>query len=446
MGIYEPDLKEAEKLPKTPRPARRGNKTALSIMPLESPRRGTLHCAGCGAASAMHPVVNLGTTPLANSYIAPGDVARAEACYPLRAYVCADCWLVQVPPVVTPEHIFGDYAYFSSFSETWQAHCAAYAAMLIDRLHLTAASQIIEIASNDGILLQQFQRAGMSVLGIEPARNIATHANARHIPTRTLFFGSNTARRLVKEGLHADVIIANNVLAHVPDLHDFIAGFSILLKPEGTITFEFPHLLEMLRHTQFDTIYHEHFSYLSLTALAPLLARHGLVMADVEQLPIHGGSLRLFVRHQGAAVLPAVAALQREEEAFGLTQLAAYSAFEANMRRARDELLATLNRLHAAGKRVAAYGAPAKGNTLLNYCGITPQQVAYTVDLNPKKQGCLLPGSRLPVYAPAHLLADKPDVVFILPWNIADEVMEQMRGIREWGGQFLIASPQVRLL
>lgn len=405
----------------------------------------TLTCSAC-AKPLVESIADLGAMPLANSYIKPAYVGRAEESYPLHAYVCTHCWLVQVPPMATPSHIFSDYAYFSSFSDTWLAHCKNYASAMIARLNLTKTSRVIEIASNDGAVLAQFQTAGILVLGIEPALNIADHANAKGIPTLGVFFGRETATKLVNEGTYADLIVANNVLAHVPDLHDFTAGFKMLLKPSGVITFEFPHVLEMLKHTQFDTIYHEHFSYLSLTALAPLFAAHGLVMVDVERLATHGGSLRLFVCHAGAPVAASVAAVMRDEENFGLKRVETYRAFDSSVRSLKSDLLATLRQLHASGKRIAAYGAPAKGNTLLNYCGIDSQLVNYTVDRNPQKQGCLLPGSRLPVYAPEYLLADKPDIVLILPWNIAPEVMHQLADIRTWGGQFLIAVPRAKLL
>jgi predicted TPR repeat methyltransferase len=405
----------------------------------------TLTCRGCGKPLTQS-LVDLGAMPLANSYVKPSHTATRDASYPLHAYVCDHCWLVQVPPMATPSDIFSDYAYFSSFSDTWLAHCRAYASAMIDKLGLNSTSHIIEIASNDGAVLTPFQQAGIPVLGIEPAANIAAYANEKGIPTRCDFFGRTTAKQLVAEGIRADLMVANNVLAHVPDLHDFVAGFAVVLKPHGVITFEFPHLLEMLKHTQFDTIYHEHFSYLSLTALAPIFAAHGLVMTEVERLPTHGGSLRVYVRHAGAEVTPSIAALLADEAQFGLTTITTYRAFDAAVRGLKTDLLAMLTDLRASGKRVVAYGAPAKGNTLLNYCGIDTQLVAYTVDRNPQKQGCLLPGTRLPIHAPEYLLADKPDIVLILPWNITPEVMGQMQAIRTWGGQFLVAVPEVKLL
>lgn len=422
---------------------RRGETDFLTV-PMTTHSEEGLNCRSCG-----HPlhetVTDLGTMPLANSYVQPAEAAN-EHSYPLCVYVCNHCWLVQVPSVVAPEHIFSDYAYFSSFSDTWRAHCASYARGLVERCRLGATSRVVEVASNDGILLAEFQQAGVQVLGVEPARNIAAYANEKGIPTRAMFFGRASAQQLREEGISADVMIANNVLAHVPDLHDFVAGFALLLKKSGTLVFEFPHLLEMLKHTQFDTIYHEHFSYLSLTALRPLLAKHGLVMVDVERLPTHGGSLRLFVQHEGAMPAATVAALLADEVAFGLNRLAPYRAFDAKVRGLKTSLMEMLANLKAQGKRVAAYGAPAKGNTLLNYCGISTHEVAYTVDRNPEKQGRLLPGSHLPIYAPEYILADKPEVLFILPWNIAPEIMAQMEAIRGWGGQFLVAVPEVHLL
>lgn len=411
---------------------------------MELPQHTSPICRACGT-ELPPPFLDLGSMPLANNYIR--DLPAKEATFPLKVHVCPACWLVQVPAQARPEDIFSDYAYFSSFSATWRAHCAAYATAMTARLDLGPKSLVVEIASNDGCLLQCFQHAGIPVLGVEPARNIAAHANAQGIPTKALFFGAQTAQALKQEGYAADLIAANNVLAHVPDMHDFLSGFATLLKPSGTITFEFPHVLELLRHTQFDTIYHEHYSYLSLTAVMPVLEHHGLNAVDVERLPTHGGSLRIHVMHHKAAVVqPTIAEFLGEEAAFGLTRMETYAAFQQKVARLKQNLLQTLRRLKRKGKRVAAYGAPAKGNTLLNYCGISTDLVAYTVDANPEKQNRLLPGSHLPVYAPSHVLEDKPDVLFILPWNIAPEIMHDMQALRDWGGQFLIAVPQVELL
>lgn len=407
----------------------------------------SLSCRSC-SSPLVHSVADLGIMPLANSYVPPESASEKEASFPLHAYVCHQCWLVQVPPQATPEAIFSHYAYFSGFSHIWKEHCKKYASEMISRFALSSSSLVVEIASNDGTLLQGFKENNIQVLGIEPAQNIAAYANEHGIPTRASFFGKETAQKLVAEGIRADVMAANNVLAHVPDIHDFVAGFTLLLKPEGVITFEFPHVLEMLKQTQFDTIYHEHFSYLSLTALQPIFHRHGLKMVDIEKLSTHGGSLRVFLMHENASAKasPSVEMTLQEEENYGLTSLKTYEVFAAKVQAVRIDLLHSLQALKAEGKKVAAYGAPAKGNTLLNYCGIGTEFLAYTVDKNPHKQGYLLPGSHLPIHSPDHLLQDKPDVVLILPWNIADEIMQEMQQIKEWGGRFMTAIPNVRYL
>lgn len=384
--------------------------------------------------------------PLANNYAKRAD--SEEKNYPLQVHVCQVCWLMQVPALADPEAIFSDYAYFSSYSATWRDHCAAFASHMTEELGLDAQAQVIEIASNDGFLLQQFQQRGVKVLGIEPARNIAAQANARGISTQARFFNAEAAAELAGQGIMADLMVANNVLAHVPDIHGFVAGFALLLKPRGMVSFEFPHVLELLRQAQFDTIYHEHYSYLSLTVVAPLLKRHGLKVVDVLRLPTHGGSLRILATHEAAPAMPhaRVEECLREEAEAGLTRQSTYADLSRRAAEIKASLLALLRKAKAEGRRVVAYGAPAKGNTLLNYCGITSELVAYTVDANPEKQGRFLPGSRLPVHEPAYLLADKPDIVLILPWNIADEIMCDMRAVRDWGGRFLRAVPQVELL
>jgi len=408
-----------------------------------------LTCRNCSAA-LRNMVLDLGVMPLANSYIKTENSHKFETAYPLQVYICDRCWLMQTlnQAIITPEYIFSNYAYYSSFSKTWRSHCAAYAQKIITRLALNNKSQVVEVGSNDGALLESFKEASIPVIGVDPAENIVTYANQKGLLSIALFFGEKTAVKLKDQGFAADLIVANNVLAHVPDLHDFIAGFATLLKPTGTITFEFPSLQEMLRHTQFDTVYHEHFSYLSLTALIPLFERHNLRVVDVEYLPTHGGSLRIFVMHADAKV-PMSIALQkalRQEEIFGLKNIETYNRFSQQVNTVKAQLLEALRQLRSEGKRIAAYGAPAKGNTLLNACGIGTDLVAYTVDRNPEKQGCLLPGSHLPVYTPEFLFQDKPDVVLILPWNIADEIIQQMAEVRQWGGKFLICIPTVRFL
>ena len=393
--------------------------------------------------------VDLGSMPLANSYLQPGDLARHEPAYPLHARVCDTCRLVQVDDVVPPEAIFGDYAYFSSYSASWVAHAGRYAVMARQRFGLTGASQVVEIASNDGYLLKHFRDAGIPVLGIEPAGNVAAAAEAAGIPTRVTFFGEATARSLVAEGIAADLLVGNNVLAHVPDLNDFVAGLAIVLKPDGVLTMEFPHLLRLIEDVQFDTIYHEHFSYFSLLTVEQVFARHGLRVFDVESIPTHGGSLRIFVCHDACRSLasgPALALLRAEEKQAGLDRDTGYRGFAARVAQVRDGLLAFLAAQRAAGCRIAAYGAAAKGNTLLNYCGIGPDAIAYVVDVSPHKQGRLLPGSHIPIESPDILRRHRPDFLLILPWNLKREIIEAHGYIAEWGGQFVVAIPQIEII
>ncbi|WP_293798030.1 class I SAM-dependent methyltransferase [uncultured Bosea sp.] len=394
-------------------------------------------------------LADLGMTPLANAFVASADAGEPETFFPLQVYVCDACKLVQARDVETPGAIFSDYAYFSGFSQSWLDHSERYAAAMAERVGLSEVSKVVEIASNDGYLLQFFQRAGIPVLGVEPAANVAAVAQRRGIPTQVRFFGRKTARDLAAQGHQADLIAANNVIAHVPDLNDFVAGFELLLKPKGVLTLEFPHLLRMLIENQFDTIYHEHFSYFSFLAIERVLAAHGLAVFDVERLPTHGGSLRVFAGHVGAAgraPSEAVLALRREEEAFSLDRIDSYTGFAERIARTKCALLDFLIDARRAGKRVAAYGAPAKGNTLLNYCGIGPELVAFTVDRSPHKQGKLLPGTRIPVKAPGAILEEKPDYLLILPWNLKNEIMRQMAALHDWGGRFVVPIPQVEVL
>jgi 2-polyprenyl-3-methyl-5-hydroxy-6-metoxy-1,4-benzoquinol methylase len=392
---------------------------------------------------------NLGLTPLSNSFIAPERVGAMEPFYPLHAYVCSRCRLVQLEEFETPDHIFSDYIYFSSFSESWLRHAEVFAEMMTRRFGLGAGSRVVEVASNDGYLLQYFQRLGVQVLGVEPAGNVAAVAEQKGVPSEVAFFGEATAQRLKAEGKSADVMVANNVLAHVPDIIDFLKGFVILLKPDGVMTVEFPHLLRLMADTQFDTIYHEHFSYLSLHVVQRIFAHVGLRVFDVEQLSTHGGSLRVFACREVSAphaVTSNVAAMLSAEQLAGLEEATTYAAFARQVIDTKCSLLRFLLDSRAAGKTTVAYGAPAKGNTLLNYCGVGPELIPFTVDRSPHKQGKQLPGTRIPVYSPEAIAAAKPDYVLILPWNLKEEVMAQMACIKDWGGQFVVPIPTVRIV
>jgi hypothetical protein len=392
---------------------------------------------------------DLGMSPLSNAYLRPEDLERMEPFFPLKVYVCGRCFLVQLPAAASPEEIFTDYAYFSSFSDTWLAHCKAFALMIIERLGLGAASQVIEIASNDGYLLRWFKDAGVPVLGIEPAANVANVAIERGIPTLVRFFGVETARELAAQGERADLLAGNNVLAHVPDLNDFVEGLRILLAEHGVITMEFPHLLRLMESNLFDTIYHEHFSYFSLLTVIDVFAAHGLTIFDVDELPTHGGSIRIYACHEAddsKAVTTAVARLVGVEERAGLRTPAGYEGFREAIHRRKRELLSFLIKAKHDGKRVAGYGAPAKGNTLLNYCGIRDDFLEFTVDRSPHKQGLFLPGTRVPIRAPEDLVRARPDYVLILPWNLRDEITEQMAVIRTWGGKFVVALPRLEVI
>jgi SAM-dependent methyltransferase len=402
-------------------------------------------CLGCGAA-LVHTFVDLGSTPLANSYIEPGT-PEPDPSYPLHARVCERCLLVQVEPAVPPDAIFSDYAYFSSFSDSWLAHCRAYAGMAIERFALSAQSMVVEVASNDGYLLTNFVAAGIPCLGIEPAANVAECARKKGVPTEIAFFGAATARRLATAGRKTDLLIANNVLAHVPDINDFVSGIGMLLKDEGVCTIEFPHLLNLIRELQFDTIYHEHFTYLSLLAVERIFARHALRVFDVEELPTHGGSLRIYgCRSESAReVSERVARLRAKESDALLDRPEGYAGFGERIDRIRRELIWLLDAAQGAGHKVAAYGAAAKGNTLLNYCGIGREQLAFVAERNPAKQGRLLPGSRVPIVAPEAIFAEKPDYLLVLPWNLKDEIVEQNAAIRDWGGKFITAIPEIRI-
>ena len=405
-------------------------------------------CRFCGAPLTLS-FADLGMSPPSNAYLKPDQLGQMEKFYPLHAWVCASCMLVQLEEFETPEQIFSDYAYFSSYSESWLAHARAYTAMMIRRFDLGPRSKVIEIASNDGYLLQYFVAEGVPVLGIEPAANVAEAAEAKGVPSLVRFFGTRTAKDLTAQGTRADVLLGNNVLAHVPDLNDFVAGMKIVLAPNGVITMEFPHLLRLMQENQFDTIYHEHFSYFSFLTVREVFSAHGITLFDVEELSTHGGSLRIFGRHTEDAarpVAPAVEALLARERTAGLDRIETYRAFDEQVKETKRSLLEFLIYAKRSGKRVVGYGAPAKGNTLLNYCGVRSDFIDYTVDRNPYKQGRFLPGVHIPIYGPERIRETRPDYVLILPWNLKDEVVAQMAGIREWGGRFVVPVPEVRVL
>ncbi|HUC17979.1 MAG TPA: class I SAM-dependent methyltransferase [Acetobacteraceae bacterium] len=405
-----------------------------------------LACRFCGAPLA-ESFLDLGLSPLANSYVKAEDAGAPETFYPLHVRVCGQCLLVQLPVLESAEQIFSDYLYFSSFSDSWLRHAESYAGMIAGRLGLTAASKVVEIASNDGYLLQYFKARGIPVLGVEPAANVAQAALAKGIPTDVSFFSVKTAERLKREGHAADLVAANNVLAHVPDLNDFVAGMRVLLRPAGTITVEFPHLLNLIEERQFDTIYHEHFSYFSLLVAEKVFARHGLQVFDVEQLSTHGGSLRIYARHAGGgAVSERILALRAREAKAGLDRLETYRGFGTAVADLKGDILEFLIGARRAGKTVVGYGAPAKGNTLLNYLGVKREYIGFTVDRNVHKQGHLLPGTRIPIRAPEAIFAAKPDYVLILPWNLRDEITAQLAGIRAWGGRFVVPIPALQIL
>lgn len=404
-------------------------------------------CRFCGS-ELKHTFVDLGATPLANSYLKREDLDKAEPFFSLHVRVCENCFLVQLPELEKPENIFSDYLYFSSYSQTWLDHAKNYCEAMIERFALNGGSRIVEIASNDGYLLQFFKQKNIEVLGVEPARNVAEHALAKGIETEVAFFGEETATELKTQNKTADLMAANNVLAHVPDINDFVRGFKVLLKPEGAATFEFPHLLNLFEKNQFDTIYHEHFSYLSLITTEQIFDAHGLTVFDVEKLPTHGGSLRVFVQHAYTgknAISENVKNLLEEEEKFGLRDIRKLTGYDEKVKRIKRDLLTALIEIKNEGKKIAAYGAAAKGNTLLNYCGIKTDFIDYVCDANPNKQNHFLPGTRIPIAAPEKIRETKPDFVLILPWNIADEVIRQNAFIREWNGKFILPIPEVKI-
>lgn len=399
-----------------------------------------------------HPLsqvlVDLGEQPLANANVPADRLAEPDRRFPLVTRVCEKCFLVQASDSVPPDAIFSDYDYFSSVSASWVDHARRYCEMAAERFRLNRSSFVIEIASNDGYLLQHFVKMSIPVLGIEPAANVAAVAEQNGVPSKIAFFGEALARQLIQENRQADLLLGNNVLAHVPDINDFVRGLALLLKPEGVLTMEFPHLLNLLNLVQFDTIYHEHFSYLSLLAVERIFSSHGLRLFDVEQVPTHGGSLRVFACRatSNRPVMPGLAQVRALEKQVKLDDIATYQNYAARVEQVRAELLAFLQSAKADGKKVVAYGAAAKGNTLMNYCGIDGSLIDYAVDGNVRKQGRYTPGSRLEIRAPEAIKQTKPDYVLILPWNLKDEIMRQAQYIRAWGGKFVIPVPRTEVL
>ncbi|MBW4625875.1 MAG: class I SAM-dependent methyltransferase [Brasilonema octagenarum HA4186-MV1] len=421
------------------------SKTTLKPYVQKSTTVNHCYCRACGS-TLKHTFVDLGMSPLCESYVTPEQLNQMERFYPLHVYVCDRCFLVQLQEYVSPQDIFSEYAYFSSYSDSWLEHAKNYTEKVIGRFGLNTSSQVVEIASNDGYLLQYFVSRGIPVLGIEPAANIAQVAKTKGISTVVKFFGKNTASELAAVGKQADLLAANNVLAHVPDINDFVAGAKILLKPKGVITMEFPHLMRLIEENQFDTIYHEHFSYLSLLTVEKIFAEHGLAIFDVEELSTHGGSLRIYACHaedNSKSISQQVIELRAREETAGFNNIEHYFSFAKKVKETKFKLLEFLISAKRKGKSIAGYGAPGKGNTLLNYCGIREDFIDYTVDRNPYKQGKFLPGTHIPIFHPDKIQETKPDYLLILPWNLKNEIMSQMSFVRDWGCQFVVPIPEV---
>jgi SAM-dependent methyltransferase len=421
--------------------------TTTTLSPNVQQQAATKPCRFCGAA-LRRTFVDLGMSPLCETYPSAADLSRGEVYYPLHVYLCEQCLLVQLEQFESPENIFGDYAYFSSYSDSWLKHCENYCDKMLTRLGLNEQSLVVEVASNDGYLLQYFVQRNVPVLGIEPAANVAKVAVEKGVPTLVRFFGSQLAKELAAEGRCADLVLGNNVLAQVPDLNDFVEGLKILLKPQGVLTLEFPHLQRLMEGNEFDTIYHEHFSYFSILATLRILEAHGLKAVDAEELSTHGGSLRVYARRaedQTQEIAPSVRELIRLEGRAGLDSPEGYVRFALQVKQTKFALLDFLLTAARQGKTVAGYGAPGKSATLLHYCGIGRDLIEYTVDRSPHKQGRYLPGSHIPIYHPDRIRETKPDYVIILPWNLKDEIMEQLRFIREWGGRFVVPIPKLAI-
>lgn len=404
-------------------------------------------CRFC-STKLTHTFVDLGMSPLCESYLTADRLNQMEPFYPLHVYVCEKCFLVQLQEYVSPEHIFTDYAYFSSYSDSWLAHAKKYTHKMVERFGFNAQHLVVELASNDGYLLQYFVEQKIPVLGIEPAANVAAVATQKGVDTLVKFFGRETARELAASGKKADLLLGNNVLAQVPDLNDFVGGMKILLKPSGVITMEFPHLQRLMEQNQFDTIYHEHFSYFSLISTEKIFAAHGLTVFDVEELASHGGSLRIYARHTEDASKPVdtrVLDLRAREQRLGFTRMETYAQFARQVEETKRKLLDFLIQAKRSGKKIAGYGAPGKGNTLLNYCAIRTDFLDYTVDRNPYKHGRFLPGTHVPIFPPERIRETQPDFLLILPWNLKDEIIKQNAFIREWGGKFIVPIPEVQV-
>jgi SAM-dependent methyltransferase len=421
--------------------------TMTTTLPLETTQPfATRHCRFCNAG-LRQTFVDLGLSPLCETYPAAADFNRGEKYYPLHVYVCEQCWLVQLEEYESAESIFSDYAYFSSFSDSWLDHCNKYCGAMQSRFGLNQNSFVVEVASNDGYLLQYFVKRDVPVLGIEPAANVAKVAVEKGVPTLVQFFGAKLAQQLAAEGRSADLVLGNNVLAQVPDLNDFVEGLKVLLKPEGVLTLEFPHLLQLMERNEFDTIYHEHFSYFSLLTTIRIMEAHGLRVFDVDELKSHGGSLRVYACRESAShkVEPNVAKVLADETRAHLDRIDGYRGFAAQVKETKFALVEFLLRAAREGKKVAGYGAPGKSATLLHYCGIGSDLIEYTVDRSPYKQGRFLPGNHIPIYHPDRIAQTKPDYVVVLPWNLKDEIMRQLQFIREWGGRFVVPIPKVSI-
>jgi hypothetical protein len=405
-------------------------------------------CRFCGT-QLENSFVDLGMSPLCQSHILPDELNKYETFYPLHAYVCTECWLVQLDEYVSPEEIFSDYDYFSSFSVSWVEHAKKYSELMTEKLGLNSSSLVMEVASNDGYLLQHFVRDSIPVLGIEPAANVAKAAIDKGIRTTVRFFGESTAKSIKQEYGSADLLLGNNVLAHVPDINDFVKGMKALLSKHGTITMEFPHLLNLIQLNQFDTIYHEHFSYLSFYTVHKIFSHHGITLFDVEEIPTHGGSLRIYGKHTAdltREVTKNVSNLLEKETKFGINQLEIYKKYEEQVKETKRKLLAFLIKAKNDGKSIIGYGAPGKGNTLLNYCAIRQDFIDYTVDLSTQKQGKYTPGCRIPILDPSVIRQTRPDYILVLPWNLIDEISKQHSYISEWGGKFVVPIPEVKII